>query len=237
LGAATLATNVGDDRYALLARVRFESVDGDVGVPLEADRYVAPVGNGIALSDGQGVLVGDTAAEVELGDLPTTKLWPVMYDLDDNGVVNLRDLTRFATAFRHDMGTPWTWASDYDHDGKVGLRDLSLFASAFRKKHTDAGLLGYNEMFPIAWREPAEAAALEVSAGAPRALAATIAASDAAIAEQYSPAGDATTLSRDPSAWSLAAALQETHGRRRASGRPSDAAARAIDLLLLDPRA
>lgn len=196
LGAATLATDVGDDRYVLLARVRFESMEGDSGVPLgAAGRYVTAVSHGFGMGNAQGSLVVGGAADVALGDLPTTELWPVMYDIDNDGRIGLGDLSGFAAAYQRPMGDPFTWESDFDHDGAIGLRDLSYFAAAYRRQHTDAGQMTYHADFPTAWREPSEAAQM--------------AARDAVFGEDYASTSERTSIQRDL-AWSYAATVRQS---------------------------
>ncbi|NQT11719.1 MAG: hypothetical protein HQ582_03150, partial [Planctomycetes bacterium] len=59
LGAGTLATDVGDNQYALLARVRFEPTVDDPGVPLGAEgKYITPVDGGFGLDAVEVMLVG-----------------------------------------------------------------------------------------------------------------------------------------------------------------------------------
>ena len=160
LGAGTSATDVGDDQYALLARVRFEpAVDGP-GVPLGADgKYITPVDNGFGLDDAEVSLVGHIAADVELGTPPDTELWPVMYDIDDrfndNGLIDFGDFTFFAQAFAQDVedGSLWNvWASDFDRSGLVDFGDFTFFAMNFGKGKTDGIEIRYPGNFPGDWR-------------------------------------------------------------------------------------
>ncbi len=137
LGASSSRTDVGDDRYALLARVRFEPTEDDVGVPFEIDGvYVADVDNGIVLKSPQGSLVGDAQSETQLGDTPDTRLRAVPYDLDNDGRIGLGDLAHFASVYREQPGvtteSPYAYASDYDRSGRVDLGDLAFFASNYR---------------------------------------------------------------------------------------------------------
>ncbi len=156
LGAGTLAIDVGDDQHALLARVRFEPTVDDAGVPLGTDgKYITPVDNGFGLDNTQITLVGNIAADVELGDLPKTELWPVMYDIDDSGLIDFGDFTFFATAFAQDVegGSPWyVWASDFDRSGLVDFGDFTFFATNFAVGKTDGIERQYPGNFPGDWR-------------------------------------------------------------------------------------
>jgi alkaline phosphatase len=84
LGGATTLTDVGDDAYVLLARVRFASTGSDQVPVDEAGRNIGPYDMQLALADGQTELVGAGAAVPELGSAPATDPWAVMHDIDDN---------------------------------------------------------------------------------------------------------------------------------------------------------
>jgi len=156
LGAETLATDVGDDGYAMLARVRFEPTVDDPGVPLGAEgKYITPVVNEFTLDAGEVTLVGDIAAQVELGNLPDTELWPVMYDIDDDGRIGFGDFAFFATAFQQTVGNPgatYGWAADFDHDGRIGFGDFAFLATNFQHTKTGGIPLDYPPNFPDAWQ-------------------------------------------------------------------------------------
>ena len=62
-----------------------------------------------------------------------TTVTPYLYDLDDNGVVNLNDLLLFSDQFGADVRyTPEAALVDYDSNGVVNLNDLLLFSSHFQ---------------------------------------------------------------------------------------------------------
>ncbi|HBO44388.1 MAG TPA: hypothetical protein DD670_10740 [Planctomycetaceae bacterium] len=249
LGAATLSTDVGDDRYALLARVRFESKSGDLGVPLGADnKYVTPVANGFGRSDARGALVGSAPARVELGDLPATELWPVMYDLDDNGRVGPGDLSYFAAAYGKPAGAPgvtYSRVCDFDGNGVIGPGDLSYFAAAYSRKHTDADMQSYPGNFPSAWRQTTEPTtsrlAERVNAIAPiekdsvtklliqTAPESATAALDTALAEEYGPAIEQPSLLNRHAAWLSMVARRQSNRR---DGGDLGRAELAVDLLM-----
>jgi hypothetical protein len=156
LGAGTLSTDVGDDQYALLARVSFEPTEENPNVPHNADgKYITPVENGFGLEDGEVMLEGPIAADVELGDAPVTELWPVMYDIDDDGRNGFGDFAFFATAFQQNVGDPganYAWAADFDHSGRVDFGDFAWFATNFQRTKTGGIPLDYHQDFPEAWR-------------------------------------------------------------------------------------
>ena len=137
LGAGTARADVGDDRHALLARVRFEPTVDDVGVPFYIDGvYVAAVENEIVLESPQVSLVGAVPSETRLGDMPDTRLRAVPYDLDNDGRIGLGDLAFFASVYREQPGitteSPYAYVSDFDRSGTVDLGDLAFFAANYR---------------------------------------------------------------------------------------------------------
>ena len=156
LGAGTLSTDVGDDRYALLARVSFEPTEENPNVIHNADgKYITRVDNGFGLDDPEVMLVGPISAPVELGDAPDTELWPVMYDIDDDGRNGFGDFAFFATAFQQNVGDPgatYAWAADFDHSGRVDFGDFAWFATNFQRTKTGGIPLDYHQDFPEAWR-------------------------------------------------------------------------------------
>ncbi len=155
IGAATLRTDVGDDKNVLLVRVFFEPTAGDAGCPHNADgHYVTPVENlGLAFEEPHVALVGVGQSTVEIGTSPDTEPWPVIYDVDDDGRIGFGDLAYFAEAFQQNVGDPgaeFTWACDFDHSLKVDVGDLAFFAENFQR--TPGSPMVYPTNFPDDWR-------------------------------------------------------------------------------------
>lgn len=156
IGAETSATDVGDDRYALLARVRFEPAASGPGVDVDpAGPYATASGHGVALAEGMIGLVGLSPANAELAEPPATELWPVLYDTDDNGEVGFGDFAYFADVFLQEVGeagATFAAANDFDHSGRVDFGDFALFAANFLKAKGDGWDRTYPANFPDAWR-------------------------------------------------------------------------------------
>jgi hypothetical protein len=90
---------------------------------------------------------------LEIWELEGIELWPVMYDIDDDGQVSFGDLAFFATAFQQTVGepdTPFAWGSDFDHSGRVDVGDLAFFAENFQR--VPGSPIIYPANFPEAWR-------------------------------------------------------------------------------------
>jgi hypothetical protein len=158
LGARTQQMDVGDDGYALLARVRFASTGSDQ-VPAEAPgRCVGPYALQLALNQGRTHLVAAGPAVPELGEPPTTDLWAVIYDMDDNNQIDFGDLSFFAASFGHSVQPvgsqpPHVWLADFDRSSLVDFGDLAFFAPNFNKRRSGGNTLVFPHGFPDAWQE------------------------------------------------------------------------------------
>ncbi len=161
IGGRTELTDVGDDGYVLLARVRFAST-GDDQVPVDpVGRSIGPYDMQMALVNGHTHLVGAVPAVPELGDSPATELWAVMYDIEDSNLIDFGDFSYFAAAFgQHvtapDTEPPYVWWADFDKSGRVDFGDLAFFAPNFGKTR-EAVQSGQQTLvlppgFPGAWR-------------------------------------------------------------------------------------
>ncbi|MBN2022703.1 MAG: tandem-95 repeat protein [Pirellulales bacterium] len=154
LGGATTLAGVGADGYVLLGRVRFESLDGD-NVPIDADsQVITPHDLGLTLGNLQLELVDGQAVEPHVGKIPKTELWAVPYDVDDNGSVDLGDLSFFVPAYGQDVvdsQTPFVWSMDYDRSGNVNLGDLSYFVVNYCKSKAGGQAIAYPDTFLRRW--------------------------------------------------------------------------------------
>ena len=155
VAAATLRTDVGDDRHVLLARVHFEPTLDDPGVPILLDEPVpvAPVDEAwIQLVDDASTaveLVGVGSVGVARGPTPTTDLYPLMYDLDDDGRISFGDLASFASFFLANVSTtPEAAKADFDASGIVSFNDFSFFAANFLKNRSSGSSVRFPDSFP-----------------------------------------------------------------------------------------
>ncbi|MBN1588517.1 MAG: peptidylprolyl isomerase [Pirellulales bacterium] len=160
----------GDQTPILVARVYFEPNIEGPGVPNNAlDGYLTPQTElGFAFDNAQVLWSNVDATDLTTSTLRNGELWPVMYDLNDNGKIKLGDLSLFVAAYGHnvgDAGIDYTWASDFNHNGKVKLGDLSYFVSAYGRDATSPGRLNYPDNFPEDWRMPAGAALMGTAFG------------------------------------------------------------------------
>ena len=108
LGGSTTVADAGDNRPALLARIRFDATANDPGVDLVFDgSYVQPVDDlGFRVDAPQVELTGINPVTPEVGPLPDTELWPVMYDFDDDNRIFFSDFSYFVVDFQALVGSP-----------------------------------------------------------------------------------------------------------------------------------
>ncbi len=125
----------------------------------EVGRKIGPYGTQIELAGGYARLVEPGMVIPALGDSPSTELWAVMYDIDENHVIDFGELSFFAAAFGRTVDAaaepPFVSWADFDKSGRVDFGDLAFFAPNFNKSRTDvqsgAQTLVFPPGFPDAW--------------------------------------------------------------------------------------
>ncbi len=134
-GGSTNLTGVGDDEFALLGRVMFKA-----NAPIDAAGSVfGPFDTGINAIAGPSSFElggGLGAATADVQSAPVVETRAVIYDFDNNGIVNFADLGLFLPAMGLVSGgsqPPYTNWGDFDNDGQVDEDDLDLLLGAFAK--------------------------------------------------------------------------------------------------------
>jgi hypothetical protein len=151
--------DAGDEHAALAARVVLRPItDNDhPGVPHNADgAYVTsePDLNVTVINALMTPFGGGDAVEPVPYDQPSTDVWPMIFDINDNGLTDLGDLSVLAAAFGERADdvpppSPFFWQADFNHDGEANFGDLSWLATNFNKGPEDFIL--YPTNFPQAW--------------------------------------------------------------------------------------
>ncbi len=145
-GVIALSGQASDDttagEWVLLARVGFQparptAAQPDVGVPLGQNGDVTSLPFSFSLPAEMSVTTREGAASpttgiAELEAATMLPVYPVLYDLNDDGTINIADFTLFAQAF----GRPITLNSaaskfDFNRDGSINIADFTMFAQAF----------------------------------------------------------------------------------------------------------
>lgn len=153
LGASTTQTDYGAETLVLLARVQLSVKP----VPLNADgQYIQPVAN-------LNFEILNSQLSSSLGDVSVTEgaavnltLVPALYDLNDNGSIDFRDLMIFASVYNKSPGDPGAdnaWAADFDRSGSVDFRDLILFVTNYRKIQGNGIFFVYPSNFDEVWQQ------------------------------------------------------------------------------------
>ncbi len=139
----TTTSTRGNNQYTLLARIKLtpavntaaSSEKENVGVRIPATGYAVSVNSGLRFVPGTVQINGKgVMTTIDANSLP---MYPVVFDVTDDGVVNIADFTLFAMAFGNSF-TPTSSDAKFDftHDGKINIADFTLFAQAFSSSRT-----------------------------------------------------------------------------------------------------
>ncbi|WP_417388923.1 peptidylprolyl isomerase [Gimesia sp.] len=153
LGATTDQPEYGAETLVLLARVRLTVKQ----IPLNAEEeYIHPVAD-LNFQISNSILTSSQGdATVTEGSAVNLTLVPALYDLNDDGNINYRDLITFVGVYNKttgDAGTGNTWAADFDRSGKVDYRDLILLVSNYGKVQGSGSLLVYPSNYSEVWQQ------------------------------------------------------------------------------------
>ena len=154
LGGTFDSSGVGVDGYVLLGRVKFESLADD-GVELDVESFgVKPFDLGLELSVNDLNVNGVTNATVGIDRAPTTELWAMPYDVNNDDVINLSDVTQFVSLFQTnvlDSNSALAQVVDYNNDGKVNLSDLTHLVANFGTDKASGEDVSFPETFTQRW--------------------------------------------------------------------------------------
>jgi hypothetical protein len=152
LNLETARPNAGVETFVLFARV---SLSVQVELPNNLlNQYVSPTIDDRFDAENITATIsgGGTATALDVSSL-ITEIWPVLYDLDDNGSIGFGDLPALAAVFgATTSGSPAAFRADFDRGGSVGFGDITLFASNIGRAISSTGEQTYAANFPIAWR-------------------------------------------------------------------------------------
>ncbi|MDO4584388.1 MAG: Ig-like domain-containing protein [Planctomycetia bacterium] len=139
-----------EDGFVLLARVKLESA---VGNGVAADN-VGAVKAGLVLENIALFQSNGTLVEANTQVYVNTNIFPVVYDSNDDGRIDIDDLVTFAKMFGEsstDSTDPRVWAMDFDKSGNIDIDDLVAFAKNFGLTKADADSIVYPERFMEQW--------------------------------------------------------------------------------------
>ncbi|QDT28990.1 Putative peptidyl-prolyl cis-trans isomerase [Gimesia panareensis] len=153
LGASTSQTAYGAETLVLLARVNLSVKPIDLNADGE---YIHPVGNVDFQISNSVVSSAVGNAAVTEGAAVNLALVPALYDLDDSGRIDFRDLILFVAVYNKTTGASGadgTWAADFDHSGRVDFRDLTYLAANYNRVQGVGNALVYPPNFDEIWQQ------------------------------------------------------------------------------------
>lgn len=128
--------------WTLIGRMKFEPTGG-VGVELPSDGVLASVSTGFNASASGQQLNGAT---VDAASVPNVSLYPVLFDIDENGVVNTNDLGYLQSYLGQSVSAiaeKKYRVFDYDKNGIINTNDLAYCLQALGSSASDGANSGY----------------------------------------------------------------------------------------------
>tara|TARA_R110002095_G_scaffold152237_4_gene132172 strand:- start:156276 stop:173423 length:17148 start_codon:yes stop_codon:yes gene_type:complete len=154
LGGSTIQSNVGGTGHALLARIKFESLEGDqVEVDLD-DLVIDPLQLGLDVQDTEIDIVGVGDVIANVGALPQTDLYPVIYDVDNNDSIDFGDLVQITSVYNQEVynsSSAFTSAMDFNKNGRVDFNDLVSLINNYGKRKSGNTQVSFPESFGQKW--------------------------------------------------------------------------------------
>jgi len=152
LNAGTVTVDAGRDQFLLLGRVAFNPTSAQDVANDQAGRYILPTLDTRFLTSSVNTTTTAGTDDTRLfAQVP--EVWPVMYDLDDNGSIGFGDVARFVEVFGASTATNNNaYSRDFDRSGIVSFADVALFAQNFGSSRDQTAPQSYPGNFPAAWR-------------------------------------------------------------------------------------
>ncbi len=145
---------LGSGKQVLLARVKFESLSND-GVSIDKTTgFLGPHNLGIRVVNAQLDITDVGGVTASVGQSPTTDLWAVPFDLDDNGAINFRDLQTFASFYGTSVinaSSGLVWSLDFDKSGQINYHDLTYLAANYNITKSSDRDVSFPANFPKEW--------------------------------------------------------------------------------------
>lgn len=145
---------LGSTNQVLLGRVKFESLADD-GVSIDTTSgFLGPHNLGIQVVNAQLDISDFGGVTASIAQSPNTELWAVPFDLDDNGVINFRDLMTFASFYGTTVvnaSSGVAWSLDFDKSGMINFKDLTYFAANYGLTKESGGQVIFPANFPKEW--------------------------------------------------------------------------------------
>ncbi|MGD9127842.1 MAG: hypothetical protein PVH19_10745, partial [Planctomycetia bacterium] len=154
LGGTFDPSGVGVDGYVLLGRVKFESLEND-GIDLDVENFGnKPYDLSLELTVNDLKVNGTPEATVGIMQIPSTELWAMPYDINDDNTIDLSDVLGFLSLFDTnvlDTDNALAQVVDYNNDAVVDLSDLLHMLSNFRMTKGAGGDVSFPANFTQRW--------------------------------------------------------------------------------------
>ncbi len=155
VSASTSQTSIALNDFALLARVFFQ-VRAEADLPNDdlSGEYILPTIDDEFLIQNVAIsMSGGVSADVNTQTATSIEVWPVMFDLDDDGTIGFGDVADLAAVFGTTLeNNNGAYRADFNRTGVVEFADIILFAENFGSTRDSLIPQTYDGNFPADWR-------------------------------------------------------------------------------------
>ncbi len=154
LGGTSIQTNVGGSGHVLLARIQFEALEGDQVTVDPTDLNTSALELGLDVLNTEINIAGVGEVVANVGELPQTDLYPVVYDVDNSDAIDFKDLTFLISVYNQEVyssSSPFVTAMDYDKNGSVEFKDLTFLIANYNKSKGGNSDVNFPENFGQKW--------------------------------------------------------------------------------------
>lgn len=150
LGGDLTQAVMRNDGFVLVGRVKLDSC-GANGIAADSFNSASPnlALENIVLRNSVG-----SSLDVNMEVCVNTKVFAVVYDANDDGMIDINDLVFFADTFGKDttvVTDAGVWAMDFNNNGSVDIQDLVSFANNYGKARSGDVQIQYPENFFRTW--------------------------------------------------------------------------------------
>ncbi|WP_390620752.1 Calx-beta domain-containing protein [Gimesia algae] len=152
--AESTSADLGTDRPLLFARIRFAPGSEDQVFLDTESQIIGPYDLNFELSNAQVSLTGNTPVTVNAGLSPGASIYANPFDLNDDDVINYRDLIRFVGLFNtvpSQSDSDEAWFADFNQDDRINYRDLIALIGNYGKSKPAPSPVNYSQNYPDAW--------------------------------------------------------------------------------------
>ena len=156
LYAETSTDHLGESRFLLFARLKFEPLATDQVVVDMDGKSIGPYHLGFDITSQQVSLSGDVPVYTSVSNFSQTHIWANPFDFNDDDKINYRDLILLAGDYNDipsESDSQNSWISDLNQDNKVNYRDLILLVGNYGKNKADNRTITYAANYPEVWNQ------------------------------------------------------------------------------------